>query len=163
SSRIPPPDTPPWSALPGMSDASRGRMASGIIAGQEPDSEKLFVVLPVQAGSRRLGHLRISLLFGPFRRRFSRVPVAVPLCLAITLLACTGISLLLARGLTEPIARMSAFAEEVGAGRFRSRLSAHSTDEVGRLAMALNRMCERLERQEEERQAFLAAASHELR
>jgi signal transduction histidine kinase len=83
--------------------------------------------------------------------------------LLATLTGCALISILLARGLANPILQMVAFAERVGAGRFGERLATSSPGEIGRLAAALNQMCERLDRQEQERHNFLAAVSHELR
>jgi signal transduction histidine kinase len=89
--------------------------------------------------------------------------MGVCLGLLATLAGCTIVSLLLAQNLAEPIRRMQLFAAKVGAGQFGERLMPRSTDEIGQLAAALNQMCERLDHTEEERRAFLAAASHELR
>jgi signal transduction histidine kinase len=159
----PPVDYPPWINLPGMRKAVRGEWDTGIASDPQPGSEKLYVVGPVDRGGRRLGYLRMSLLLGEFRRVFSRVQIAVAVGLLGTLLGCAAISLLLARSLTDPVRQMMAFAEGVGDGRFGDRLSTSSADEIGRLAAALNRMGEQLQRQEYERRSFLAAVSHELR
>jgi signal transduction histidine kinase len=51
----------------------------------------------------------------------------------------------------------------VGAGQFGHRLAIRSSDEIGQLTAALNRMGERLDQHDQERREFLAAVSHELR
>lgn len=158
-----PGDYPPWINLPGMREAVRGRRASGITADGESRSEKLYVVVPVNRGERRLGYVRMSLLLHEFRRVFARVQMAVAGGLLATLVGCAILSLGLARGLTDPVRQMVAFAESVGGGRFGAHLPAPSSDEIGRLAAALHRMGRRLDQQEQERRQFLAAVSHELR
>jgi signal transduction histidine kinase len=163
SSRQPPPDRPPWIALPGMRDASRGIVATGIIPDEQPGGEKLYVVQPVDRNARRVGYLRISMLLRDFQRTFARVQMAVGLGLLGTLIGCTAISLMLARSLSDPIRQMSHFASRVGAGRWSERLNLTADGEIGDLAASLNQMCERLEKQDEERRAFLAAVTHELR
>jgi signal transduction histidine kinase len=163
TSRVPLSDGPPWTNLPGMRKAMQGEIDSDIVPDKLFGSEKLYVVMPVERGTRRVGYLRMSLLFSEFQDVFARVQAAVILGLMATLAGCALISILLARGLSNPISQMMAFAEGVGAGRFGDRLATASADEIGRLAAALNRMSERLDRQEQERRNFLAAVSHELR
>jgi hypothetical protein len=42
SSRMPPPDKPPWFRLPGMTGAARGRAFSGIMPDQRPGSSRAY-------------------------------------------------------------------------------------------------------------------------
>jgi len=93
--------------------------------------------------------------------------------LGTTVLAIIISSLLavrLARGLTEPITRMSRMAEIIAEGDFNQRLHSDRRDEVGRLAESLNRMTARLQQmitrlvdERNARRKFVADISHELR
>jgi signal transduction histidine kinase len=58
---------------------------------------------------------------------------------------------------------MRNFAIRLGGGHFGDRLMIEQTDELGQLAIELNRMSERLASLDQERRAFLANVSHELR
>jgi signal transduction histidine kinase len=77
--------------------------------------------------------------------------------------AATLVSIRLARGLAEPVQRMRNFAVDLGEGQLGERLDIRRQDELGELGTELNRMSRRLAAVDEERRAFLASASHELR
>ncbi|MBL7686823.1 MAG: response regulator [Bdellovibrionaceae bacterium] len=97
------------------------------------------------------------------------------LLVAVILVEGTGVLLTvsLARSLKKTLSEFNAAAEKVGEGDFSQRLPVQSTDELGQLAMSLNRMASNLRRQTSERQnaehaseaknLFLANMSHEIR
>ena len=62
-----------------------------------------------------------------------------------------------------PIERMRRQADDIRGDELDRRLSESSSDELGRLAAAFNRLLARAERATEEQQRFVADASHELR
>lgn len=88
---------------------------------------------------------------------------AVLITLLFTILLCALISHRLARSLSAPIETMRNFAIRLGGGQFGDRLTIAQKDELGQLAIELNRMSERLASLDQERRAFLANVSHELR
>ncbi|WP_044895934.1 sensor histidine kinase [Bacillus alveayuensis] len=63
----------------------------------------------------------------------------------------------------KPLREMQAFSKEVGRGNFSKRVSITSSDEIGELAMAFNKMAQSLEQEEENKKEFLANVAHELR
>jgi heavy metal sensor kinase len=70
----------------------------------------------------------------------------------------------LARKALLPVGRMTAKAEEIGIDRLHERIAHPRTmDEIGRLALTLNAMLDRLERGVEEKHRLIGDASHELR
>jgi heavy metal sensor kinase len=70
----------------------------------------------------------------------------------------------LARGALAPVERMAAKAREIGIDRLDERIAIpRAADEIGRLALTLNAMLDRLERGVDEKHRLIADASHELR
>ena len=89
----------------------------------------------------------------------------VPLLLSIpvTVALALGITQLLAVGMTSPLREMTAAARRMARGDYRARVTATSSDEVGELARAFNRMAEDLEAVDRQRRELVANVSHELR
>jgi heavy metal sensor kinase len=70
----------------------------------------------------------------------------------------------LARKALRPVERMTSQAGEIGIDRLDERIALPRTeDEIGRLAITLNAMLDRLEQGVEEKHRLIADASHELR
>ncbi len=83
-------------------------------------------------------------------------------CLAAVVLAALLSFWMLRRALT-PLTSMTVTTREIAAGDFSSRVSAKSSDEVGQLARAFNRMAESLEKIEKLRRTLMIDIAHELR
>src|SRR6266542_6392089 len=69
----------------------------------------------------------------------------------------------LARGLTQPLRDMAEAASGMARGDYRHRVQVASRDEVGRLAVAFNRMAGEMEGLERLRRDLVANVSHELK
>ncbi|WP_432495248.1 sensor histidine kinase [Kineococcus auxinigenes] len=83
----------------------------------------------------------------------------LPLAIVITLV----FTQLLARGMTSPLREMTAAARAMATGDYSRRVRSTSSDEVGELADAFNRMAQDLEAVDRERRELVANVSHELR
>ncbi len=83
-------------------------------------------------------------------------------CLAALLLAFV-ISYLLTRRLLRPLSQMSDISRSLAAGDFSARVEVTSSDEVGQLGLAFNRMTDSLEHIEKLRKNMVADVAHELR
>jgi signal transduction histidine kinase len=83
------------------------------------------------------------------------VPLAVAVGLAVTQV--------LARGMTSPLREMTVAAQRMAEGDYSQRVTATSSDEVGELARAFNRMAATLEMIDGQRRDLVANVSHELR
>jgi signal transduction histidine kinase len=68
-----------------------------------------------------------------------------------------------ARTLTDDLVAISHTAERVGQGDLGARTGVVRTDELGKTATALDKMIEKLEMSEEERNILLSAIGHDLR
>jgi signal transduction histidine kinase len=78
-------------------------------------------------------------------------------------LLALGMVQFLARGMTSPLREMSAAASAMATGDYGRRVTATSSDEVGQLAQAFNRMSAELEELDRMRRDLVANVSHELR
>jgi signal transduction histidine kinase len=152
-----------WLTVSGISDALQNRLTQGIAKGLLTADDRLFIARPITRNGKVLGVLRMSLTLKQFQHQFARVLWTVLVTLLLTILLCALISDRLARSLSTPIGTMRNFAIRLGGGHFGDRLGIEQTDELGQLAIELNRMSERLASLDQERRAFLANVSHELR
>ena len=152
-----------WRNVPGVSEALQNKPARGMAKGVLSNEDRLYAAKPIVRKGRLLGVLRMSLTLDQFQRQFRRVIFTVLGTLIVTLLLCAFISEWLARNIARPIQAMRNFAIEVGRGHLGEKLNIHQNDEVGQLAIELNRMSQRLASLDKERRAFLANVSHELR
>ncbi len=85
--------------------------------------------------------------------------LVVPVTVALAL----GVTQLLAAGMVEPLRRMTEVSRAMARGDYSGRVETTSTDEVGQLAAAFNRMAEDLATVDRERRDLIATVSHELR
>lgn len=83
------------------------------------------------------------------------LPLAVVVALMVTQV--------LARGMTSPLREMTAAAQAMARGDYSRRVRSSSSDEVGVLAHAFNRMAEDLGDVDRQRRELVANVSHELR
>jgi two-component system, OmpR family, sensor kinase len=81
----------------------------------------------------------------------------------VALLLALVAGYLVARALSQRVKRLELAAEQVAAGDFDHPIPVDSTDELGQLAIAFNKMQQQLAQLELARKKFIATASHELR
>lgn len=152
-----------WLAVPGIKEALQHKAVQGRAKGILSNDDRLYAAKPIIRNGRLLGVLRMSITIEQFQRQFQRLILSVLLTLIITVLLCAVISECLTRSLARPIQSMCNFAVRMGSGHFGDKLSVRQDDELGQLAIELNRMSERLASLDSERRSFLANVSHELR
>lgn len=81
----------------------------------------------------------------------------------LALLLGSVMSYLLTRRVLDPLSEMIRVTQAIAHGDYSKRLAARSTDEVGQLAAAFNRMADNLEEIERMRRELIADVAHELR
>nr|WP_092070422.1 HAMP domain-containing sensor histidine kinase [Dendrosporobacter quercicolus]NSL48241.1 HAMP domain-containing histidine kinase [Dendrosporobacter quercicolus DSM 1736]SDM10273.1 Signal transduction histidine kinase [Dendrosporobacter quercicolus] len=79
------------------------------------------------------------------------------------IVAAFGASFALARSITIPLRKLATAVEQIEKGNFEQHIAVESQDEVGHLAMAINRMNDALNQNNRLRQRLLADVAHELR
>jgi signal transduction histidine kinase len=152
-----------WLVVPGVAEGLAGRTARGQAQGLGAGDQRLYEVQPIVRGGQILGVVRMSRTLAPLQRHTRTTVVTVLGALVLIVGLSAIVSAWLARGLARPIQEMRNFAVNLGQGKLGARLELGRNDELGELAAELNRMAERLDALENERRAFLANASHELR
>jgi signal transduction histidine kinase len=79
------------------------------------------------------------------------------------LAAAVVLSFLFTRRILHPLLRMTEVTGQIAAGEYTARVPPGSSDEVGQLALAFNRMAESLQRIEHLRRTMVLDVAHELR
>ncbi|MCW2737749.1 DUF4153 domain-containing protein [Nocardioides sp.] len=93
----------------------------------------------------------------------SAAHVSPLLVLPVSVALALGVTQLLAAGMVAPLRRMTEVSRAMARGDYSGRVRTTSTDEVGQLADAFNRMAEDLATVDRERRDLIATVSHELR
>jgi two-component system phosphate regulon sensor histidine kinase PhoR len=117
-----------------------------------------------------LSILRVGLPLTVVSQRLSDVRSKILTISSILLVIVVGISLFVARRITNPVRMMNATAEKIRNGNLGLRIRKTSNDELGQLGDTLNNMIDRLnndivqfKKLERVRSEFLGNVSHELR
>lgn len=141
------------------------------------EAQRVIIGRPEQAGDldlhaitvsgRTVGHLGV--LRGPALNVLAEVRFldeqkrAFMLIAAIVVLVAGALALPLAGAMTARIRRLAHGAQALAAGRFDTRVSVDSGDELGRLAGDFNDLAAALARTESARRQWVVDISHELR
>ncbi len=125
-----------------------------VVGGRQGGYPELYFIHPAATLEAALAQLRIALLAG------SAVAIALALIAA-------GF---IARGILRPVADAGRTARRIAGGDLSARVPVRGRDELGRLAVELNRMAEslestvvRLEASQQQNRVFVADVAHELR
>lgn len=125
-----------------------------VVGGRQGAGPELYFVHPAGTLEDALAQLRIALLAGS------------ALALALALIAAGFI----ARGILRPVADAGRAARRIAGGDLATRVPVRGRDELGRLAVELNRMAAsleetvtRLEASQQQNRVFVADVAHELR
>jgi signal transduction histidine kinase len=141
-----------------------GRVASDV--GQEVGVLEMRAGLPIVVDGKQVGTLlppasdELTEEQGTF---LHRLVVAFTVSGGAALAVAMVLGALLVRGITRPLARLTAASRAVASGDLDTRVPVHTRDEVGQLAGAFNQMAADLARAEEARRQQTADIAHELR
>jgi len=116
--------------------------------------------VPVVRGTQTLGSVTVC-----FERHHTGFPWRFALPFLLACLVLWGLSGKVARRLAQPLQDVARVAQEIGAGNLGSRALLHpgQPGEVGALAVVINDMAAKIEKQMADQRELLAAVSHELR
>lgn len=82
---------------------------------------------------------------------------------SLALAVIVGVTVIVARRITGPLARLAAAAERIGRGDLRAPVPIETRDEIGLLAATLDEMRAALRARDERMQMMLAGIAHEVR
>lgn len=136
-----------------LEDASHHRFAS-----YGPPLRHTHLLAPVHVDGGLVGYVRVDT--SPSRRG-----EWWPVLLLLTLLFGTlwGAAGRIARRIAWPLAELTRVARALGEGQLSARAEVHGKGEVRELALVMNEMAGRIERQLGDQRELLAGVSHELR
>ncbi len=136
------------------------------ILGSYPEHEEVDFH-PITANGEIVGYaglLSPKHFLHPMQLQFlSRQKFALALSAAGMVLVVVFISLPLARRLAKPIRAMAQATHDISSGKYSTRISITSSDELGQLARDFNDMALTLGKHEKNRRQWVADISHELR
>jgi len=146
-----------------LAEGALGAAAPGHLSFEAPDdgTRRFVGFAPVQARGWVLAVSEPDTVFkAPLRARVRGTLIST----AILSAAIALLSVMLARGITRPIARLTAAAKQLRRGHYeRAHVDEEGADELGALARAFNRMAAGLAERERERDIFGRVVSPEVR
>lgn len=150
-------------ALSGLSPLMRKRISASTTGRPTPAAEE-YQHYPLFLQGREIGHLEVRIPRPIKEELFIRSSNLFLLYSTAGMgLAAVLLSMLLARRLSRPLQRLTTAAEGIANGDLGQRVPVTTTDEIGRLAAAFNKMADSLEGHERLRRQLVSNAAHELR
>jgi len=145
--------------------ATRAARTGAPVAGTEPASSGTLAeaAYPVPYGGRVVAVIVYSSPVSDVIHSVTIVRRQILIAGGIALLLALIGGYLVARALAQRVKRLELAAQQVAAGDFEHPIRVDSTDELGQLAIAFNRMQRQLAQLVSAREKFIATASHELR
>ena len=148
-----------------LEEPARSRVAAGIsrgdseVSAEDSSSPILAVQRPFAAGD---GALVVVATLGPMRAAERRLLLTGVGAAALALGVGVASATLLGRGLSRPVAALSAAAERIEGGDFGVRVEAGGRDELSRLGARFNAMAEGLAQRERYRRVLDAVTDPEV-
>jgi signal transduction histidine kinase len=139
---------------------------AGTDIGQIAGNTELEAGLPIVVDGERVGTLlppAAGELTEEQETFLHRLVVAFTIAGVAALVVALVLGALLVRGITRPLAQLTAASRAIASGDLDVRVPTRSRDEVGQLATAFNQMTADLARAEEVRRQQAADIAHELR
>jgi two-component system phosphate regulon sensor histidine kinase PhoR len=128
---------------PEVRAALAGEVGRDIRRSETIGAELLYVALPVGEGEVR-GVIRLAFPLAAVSRSHAALRRMMAVGGLVALAVALGLGVFVARRITRPVVDMQAVAERMTAGDLDARAPVRSPDEIGRLALALNRLGQRL-------------------
>lgn len=147
----------------GVSAALAGRSTRGIEENSTAGVPIAYAAQPVLNGDQIIGaiHMDYSLTDIQTAQRELRYEIIVVVIAAGLIASLIGLRL--TRGITAPLARLSAAAADIASGDFAHRVPEDAPTELAALARSFNQMAEALQKAEQARQATFANIAHDVR
>ncbi|MEW5718507.1 MAG: ATP-binding protein [Chloroflexota bacterium] len=148
---------------PEISAALAGQTSSAVRFDPDEHGDALFTVAPVRFQRELIGFVRIELPMRLIAEAEQQLWMRIIGATTLAAVATIVVSLLFARALSDPIARISRAAHALARGDLKQRVRVWGPRELEQLAETFNFMAERISNVMEDQRAFVADAAHELR
>ncbi|WP_443112607.1 sensor histidine kinase [Clostridium sp. 'White wine YQ'] len=127
------------------------------------DDEVMAISYPLKSSGEIKGVLRYVISLKEVNSSIKGIAIFFITISLIVLAIGAIISLILAKGIINPIKELTTVAETMASGDLNIRSLNNSKDEIGKLSATLNYMAEELSKREKLKNDFISSVSHELR
>lgn len=149
-------------AVPEVRAAIYGENASKIY--RLPNGENvIYVAVPIMDGSTVIGVIMASDSIDDIIENVNKTMSRVFLLSVLGLLITGLISFVFADVISKPIEHMRVLVNDFSKGKFDTRITIDSYDEIGQLGETFNDMAAQIHQVDENRKQFVSNVSHELR
>jgi signal transduction histidine kinase len=146
----------------GLSRALTGEENRGVFPRLGPQSEVLYVAMPIQHDGEIVGAIRLAYQLQDIDQTISQLYLGIALGAAATAAIAGIVAAWFASAITTPVRALSQAAQGLAKGDLDQHVTTSSRDEVGLLVNAFNDMSARLRELETARREFASDISHEL-
>jgi two-component system phosphate regulon sensor histidine kinase PhoR len=129
---------------PEVRAALAGQVGRDLRSSATLDAPLLYVAMPVRAGDRLVGVLRLAVPLSEVTASYERMHRVMLAGGLVALTVALGIGLFVSGRVTRPVVEMQSIARQLSEGNFGVRAPARSPDEIGTLGRSLNVLAARL-------------------
>jgi signal transduction histidine kinase len=148
---------------PEVQEALSGTAVSGTRASQTLGEDLIYVAVPVRAGAKKLGAVRLTYPESEVDATVDGRVRGLGIAAFITLMSAAVIAFFLASTITRRIRRLRDAAERIAEGDMAARADVSGGGEIEELAESFNIMADRVQAVVESQRGFAGDASHQLR
>ena len=146
----------------GLAAALAGQAVSVVLPRSGPESEVLYVALPIVWQERVVGAIRLAYTLQDIEATIRQINIGIGVGAVVTVAIAAALSAGLASAVTTPIRALSHATRGLAAGELDQKLELATRGEVGELVEAFNQTAARLHEFEIARREFASDISHEL-
>jgi two-component system OmpR family sensor kinase len=146
----------------GLAVALSGQNVRVVLPRSGPESEVLYVALPIVWQDRVVGAVRLAYTLRDIEATIRQVNIGIAVGAVATAGIAAALSAWLAGAITTPIRALSRATRSLADGDLNQKLELSTRGEVGELVQAFNQTAARLYEFEIARREFAADVSHEL-
>jgi signal transduction histidine kinase len=146
----------------GLAAALSGQQVSVVLPRSGPESEVLYVALPIVWQERVVGAIRLAYTLRDIEATIRQLNLGIAIGAVVTVAIAAAIAAAVASAITTPIRALSNATRALAAGELDQKLDLRTRGEVGELVEAFNQTAARLHEFEIARREFASDVSHEL-
>jgi signal transduction histidine kinase len=146
----------------GLAAALAGQRVSVVLPRSGPESEVLYVAMPIVWDGKVVGAIRLAYTLRDIEATIRQLNIGIAVGALATVAVAAALSAGLASAITTPIRALSHATRGLAAGELDQKLDLATRGEVGELVQTFNQTAARLHEYEIARQEFASDVSHEL-
>lgn len=123
----------------------------------------MYLALPVQLEGQLVGYVRTSLPLSLIEKRVKQSQASIAFGAVFVIVAALLLGLFFSRRLSVRLNEMTTVAQSMAQGNYDQNIAISRSDEIGKLASALNQLAKSARDLEGVRRDFIANVSHELK